>query len=71
LITPGIDDEYNRKRSQKKKRGRKNKYYKQIDAEDDQEAHQISVDDSDNDGLDNVKEEDDESRDSEEEARRR
>lgn len=31
LLTPGIDDEM-RKRSQKqKKRGRKNKYYKQID----------------------------------------
>ena len=28
LITPGIDDEYAKKKAQKKKRGRKNKYYK-------------------------------------------
>ena len=31
LITPGIDDDYSRRKGQKKKRGRKNKYYKQID----------------------------------------
>lgn len=28
LITPGIDDEYAKKKALKKKRGRKNKYYK-------------------------------------------
>lgn len=39
LLTPGYDkDDYSRRRGTKKKRGRKNKYYKQIDAEDDQEA---------------------------------
>lgn len=31
LIAPGIDDEYARRKAQKKKRGRKNKYYRQID----------------------------------------
>jgi hypothetical protein len=28
LMTPGIDDEYSKKKNLKKKRGRKNKYYK-------------------------------------------
>jgi hypothetical protein len=31
LITPGISDGYNRRKQSKKKRGRKNKYYRQID----------------------------------------
>ena len=36
LLTPGLDKvDYSRRRNQKKKRGRKNKYYRQIDAEDD------------------------------------
>lgn len=37
LLTPGYDDkdDYSRKKGNKKKRGRKNKYYTQIDAEDD------------------------------------
>ena len=39
LITPGIDDHDARRKGQKKKRGRKNKYYKQIDQEDDEEAN--------------------------------
>lgn len=68
LVTPGIDDDYGRKKSQKKKRGRKNKYYKQIDQEDDEEANQISGE-SGEDGLDGVKEEDDE--DDEEELNRK
>ena len=39
LLTPGLEkDDYLRKRTTKKKRGRKNKYYRQIDAEDDEEA---------------------------------
>jgi hypothetical protein len=38
LLTPGIDDDYARKNKSKKKRGRKNKYYKQIDQEDDEEG---------------------------------
>jgi len=67
LITPGIDDDYGRKKSQKKKRGRKNKYYKQIDQEDDEEANQISGESED--GLDGVKEEENE--DDEEELNRK
>ena len=31
FFPPGIDDDYARKNKSKKKRGRKNKYYKQID----------------------------------------
>ena len=39
LLTPGLEkDDYLRKKTTKKKRGRKNKYYRQIDAEDDEEA---------------------------------
>lgn len=39
ILTPGVDkDDYSKRKTQKKKRGRKNKYYRQIDAEDDQEA---------------------------------
>lgn len=60
LLTPGLDKEdFNRRKTQKKKRGRKNKYYRQIDAEDDEEADQMS-DGTDDDGLDGIKEEDEE-----------
>lgn len=59
LITPKDNDNYHKKRSQKKKRGRKNKYYRQIDAEDDEEADQMS-EGSEEDGLDGIKEEDEE-----------
>jgi hypothetical protein len=40
LVTPGLDTDgdYSRRRGTKKKRGRKNKYITQIDAEDDEEA---------------------------------
>ena len=39
ILMPGVDrDDYSKRKTQKKKRGRKNKYYRQIDAEDDQEA---------------------------------
>jgi len=38
LLTPNTDNDYIRKGTTKKKRGRKNKYYRQIDAEDDEEA---------------------------------
>jgi hypothetical protein len=39
LLTPGVDkDDYTKKKSTKKKRGRKNKYIAAIDAEDDEEA---------------------------------
>jgi hypothetical protein len=38
LLTPGIENEDKRRIANKKKRGRKNKYYKQIDQEDDEEA---------------------------------
>lgn len=67
LITPGIDDHDARRKGQKKKRGRKNKYYKQIDQEDDEEANQISGESDE--GLDGVKEEDNE--DDEEEIQRK
>ena len=60
LVTPGVDkDDYSKRKSQKKKRGRKNKYYRQIDAEDDEEADQMS-EGSEEDGLDGIKEEDEE-----------
>lgn len=52
LITPDVDGGSGRKKSLKKRRGRKNKYYKQIDQEDDEEANKMS--DSDRDGLDHV-----------------
>ena len=59
LMTPGLDkDDYSKRKSQKKKRGRKNKYIAAIDAEDDEEADQMS--DGSDDGLDGIKEEDDE-----------
>jgi len=60
LVTPGIEkDDYGAsKKNLKKKRGRKNKYYRQIDAEDDEEADQMS--DGSDDGLDGIKEEDEE-----------
>lgn len=38
LLTPGIENETERRKSKVKKRGRKNKYYRQIDQEDDEEA---------------------------------
>jgi len=42
LLTPMDDDEEIRKRKNKgKRRGRKNKYYAQIDAEDDEEAEAV------------------------------
>ena len=59
LLTPNTDNDYIRRGTTKKKRGRKNKYYRQIDAEDDEEADQMS-DMSDDDGLDGIKEEDEE-----------
>jgi len=60
LLTPGVDkDDYSKRKTTKKKRGRKNKYYRQIDAEDDEEADQMS-DGSEDDGLDGIKEEDEE-----------
>jgi hypothetical protein len=69
LAAPRVDDDFDRRAVKgKKKRGRKNKYYRQIDQEDDQEANAIS--DEDNDALDGVKEEDDEDED-EQEARRK
>lgn len=59
LVKPGIDEEI-KKRAQKKNRGRKNKYYRQIDDEDNQEANQKS----DNEGeLDHIREEEDEDED--------
>ena len=59
LVSPSMDDEI-KKRSQKKNRGRKNKYYKQIDDEDDQEANHQSESDND---LDGIREEEDEDED--------
>lgn len=57
LGTPGNDS--NKKRNgSKKRRGRKNKYYRQIDHEDGQEANHIS-ENSDEDHLDHIREEDD------------
>lgn len=38
LVSPGLQED-NRRQASRKKRGRKNKYYKQIDHEDDQEAN--------------------------------
>jgi hypothetical protein len=38
LLTPGIENDTERRKSKVKKRGRKNKYYRQIDQEDDEEA---------------------------------
>lgn len=60
LLTPGLEvEDYSRRKPTKKKRGRKNKYYRQIDAEDDEEADQMS-EGTDDDGLDGIKEEDEE-----------
>ena len=61
MVTPGLDNDgdYSRRRGTKKKRGRKNKYITQIDAEDDEEADQMS-DGSADDGLDGIREEDEE-----------
>lgn len=60
LINPDLD-EGTRKHSRKKQRGRKNKYYQQIDDEDDQEANHKSG--SEYDALDGIREEDDEDED--------
>ena len=38
LLTPGIENQIERRKTKIKKRGRKNKYYRQIDQEDDEEA---------------------------------
>ena len=60
LVTPGLDTDGDYKRKAgKKKRGRKNKYYRQIDAEDDQEADAMS-EASDEDAHDEDEEEDEE-----------
>lgn len=67
LVSPGVEED-RRRQGSRKKRGRKNKYYKQIDHEDDQEANHIS-DESERDRLDGIREEDDD--DEEEAARRR
>jgi len=62
LVAPGIDkNDFSNRRNLKKKRGRKNKYYRQIDQEDDEEADAMS--DGSDDGLDGIKEEDDEDED--------
>ena len=59
LLTPGLDkDDFSKKKQQKKKRGRKNKYIAAIDAEDDEEADKMS--EGSDDGLDHIKEEDEE-----------
>ena len=51
----------NSRRGQKtKRRGRKNKYYTQIDEEDDEEADAIGDNDIDDDELDEIQEEDEE-----------
>jgi hypothetical protein len=58
LVNPNIEDRDTRK-TNRKQRGRKNKYYRQIDDEDDQEANHISGSEYER-ALDGIREEDEE-----------
>lgn len=69
LITPDLDaDNYSRKKN-KKRRGRKNEYYKQIDQEDNEEANKMG--DETRDGLGHVAEEDGEDDDEENQRKKK
>lgn len=67
LVAPGLEDD-RRRQAARKQRGRKNKYYRQIDHEDDQEANHVT-DETERERLDGIREEDDD--DEEEAAKRR